>query len=59
MGVIMELYEKMVNGTLTKEEEKELHDMVINQHDKPDQPAGLYNPDKCPCEFGICSECTK
>lgn len=55
----MDLYQKMIDGTLTDNEKKELHDEVISQHEKQDTPNGLYKPDECPCSYGICDECIK
>lgn len=57
MGLIKDLYDKMINGTLTKEEKEALHKEVISQHQKDDTPTGLYIPNSCPCGYGICSEC--
>lgn len=58
MGILKDLYDNMINGTLTKEEKETLHKAVISQHQKDDTPAGLYTPESCPCDFGICDECT-
>lgn len=57
MGLLMELYDKLITGTISKEERERLHKAVISQHQKDDTPAGLYAPDHCPCNFGICDEC--
>ena len=38
MGIILELYQKMINDELSEEQKKELHRIVISQHDKPDTP---------------------
>lgn len=57
MGVLIEMYDKLVSGTLSEEERKALHKVVISQHQKDDTPTGLYAPNSCPCNFGICNEC--
>lgn len=57
MGLLKEMYDKLINGTITKEERERLHRVVISQHQKDDTPTGLYAPDSCPCDFGICDEC--
>lgn len=57
MGLIKEIYDKLIDGTITKDEREKLHKVVISQHQKDDTPSGLYATDKCPCDFGICNEC--
>ena len=57
MGLIKDLYDKMIEGTLTDREHEMLQKTVISQHDKDDTPTGLYAPDSCPCTYGMCDEC--
>ena len=57
MGVLLDLYKKMSDGSINDQERKCLHNLVINQHQKDDTPTGVYASKSCPCDFGICDEC--
>lgn len=57
MGVLKQMYDKLADGSITVEERKALHSEVIKQHQKDDTPTGLFAPDSCPCEYGMCGEC--
>lgn len=57
MGILKQMYDKLLDGTITPEERRALHNEVIKQHQKDDTPPGLFASDSCPCDYGICGEC--
>ena len=54
MGLLKDLYDDVVNGII---KDNSVIQEIVSQTQKEDATIGLYNPNSCPCDYGICNEC--